>query len=569
MTTVAVLGGGIGGLTAAHELADRGFDVTVYERHTGAFGGKARSMAFPGSAAGGRKDLPGEHGFRFFPGFYRHVPDTMVRIPHNGQTVADHLVTATQMMLAQHKGANEIIVATQVASALDDLSATMKAIWQLGVGLGIPPQEMTVFVERLLTLLASCDERRFGQWEQTSWWDFIGAANRSPQFQKFLANGMTRTLVAAKATEISARTGGLILCQLMFDLVRPNGKMDRVLDGPTSDVWIDPWLAHLAGLGVNLCGGYEVTGIDCDGTQITGVTMSVDGHTEQIVADHYVAAMPKERLELLLTPQLCAAEPRLTGLPRLTTDWMNGAMFYLDVDKPLVHGHAIFIDSKWSLTAISQGQFWRNFNWANRGDGRVEGILSVDISAWDVPGSTGDIAKMCSRDEIRAEVWKQITDHIDDGSLAKANVVDFFLDPAITFGSGQKKVEAKNDEPLLINTKGSWADRPDAVTALPNFVLAADFVRTYTDLATMEAANEAARRAVNGILDATGSPAARCPVWPLHEPRALEPFRRWDKLRWQLGRGPVPPPIKIDYAGIPETTGALARGLLALLGGSG
>ena len=29
--TVAVLGAGIAGLTAAHELAQRGFDVTVYE----------------------------------------------------------------------------------------------------------------------------------------------------------------------------------------------------------------------------------------------------------------------------------------------------------------------------------------------------------------------------------------------------------------------------------------------------------------------------------------------------------------------------------------------------------
>ena len=37
--------------------------------------------------------------------------------------------------------------------------------------------------------------------------------------------------------------------------------------------------------------------------------------------------------------------------------------------------------------------------------------------------------------------------------------------------------------------------------------LAADYVRTHTDLATMEAANEAARRAVNGILCAAGSSA--------------------------------------------------------------
>ncbi len=29
--TVAILDGGIGGLTAAHELAERGFDVRVFE----------------------------------------------------------------------------------------------------------------------------------------------------------------------------------------------------------------------------------------------------------------------------------------------------------------------------------------------------------------------------------------------------------------------------------------------------------------------------------------------------------------------------------------------------------
>lgn len=71
-------------------------------------------------------------------------------------------------------------------------------------------------MERLLTLLTSCDERRYEQWERQSWWEFVGAERRSLAFQRFLADGLTRTLVAARAKEISARTGGLILAQLLF-----------------------------------------------------------------------------------------------------------------------------------------------------------------------------------------------------------------------------------------------------------------------------------------------------------------------------------------------------------------
>ena len=79
-------------------------------------------------------------------------------------------------------------------------------------------------------------------------------------------------------------------------------------------------------------------------------------------------------------------------------------------------------------------------------------------------------------------------------------------------------------------------------------MLAADYVRTYTDLATMEGANEAARRAVNAILDATGSSAARCMVWPLREPPALRPARTLDRVLWRLRR-PAPSPVRVSASG--------------------
>src|ERR1700681_2089809 len=99
--TVAVLGGGVAGLSAAHELAERGFQVRVYERKP-VLGGKARSIPVPGSAGNGRMPLPGEHGFRFFPGFYKHVTDTMRRTPYGVQgNTFDNLTVATRILLAR------------------------------------------------------------------------------------------------------------------------------------------------------------------------------------------------------------------------------------------------------------------------------------------------------------------------------------------------------------------------------------------------------------------------------------------------------------------------------------
>ena len=97
MPKVVIIGGGVAGMSAAHELLDRGFEVEVYEFRN-VPGGKARSIPSPHTGVDGRQDLPGEHGFRFFPGFYKHVIDTMQRIPVKDPTgkctcVADHLVS--------------------------------------------------------------------------------------------------------------------------------------------------------------------------------------------------------------------------------------------------------------------------------------------------------------------------------------------------------------------------------------------------------------------------------------------------------------------------------------------
>src|SRR5690606_22771526 len=102
------------------------------------------------------------------------------------------------------------------------------------------------------------------------------------------------------------------------------------------------------------------------------------------------------------------------------------------------HGHTIFMDSPWALTSVFQHQFWER-GLSDYGMGDVRSILSVCISDFNAPGILHKkTAKLCTRDEIREEVWAQILEHCR-GELLKqlesARLVDFFVDPALDFDS--------------------------------------------------------------------------------------------------------------------------------------
>ena len=319
----------------------------------------------------------------------------------------------------------------------------------------------------------------------------------------------------------------------------PGIASDRLLNGPTNLVWIQPWLDYLRDNGVEYHFGAEVVAINAAAGRIESATVRVDGQERQVAGDYFIGALPVERIAPLVTPDMTAIDPKLANLKPLANNvqWMNGIQYYLSKDVPITHGHIIFIDSPWALTAVSQKQFWEGIDFRNWGEGKTRGLLSVDISQWDRPGFNGKRAIDCSREEIADEVWLQLKRSLNvDGDilLRDEDMHSWFLDPDIR-KSATDRSKMEDVEPLLVNRVNTWRLRPEAGTGIPNFMLASDYVRTYTDLATMEGANEAARRAVNVILERSNSSAERCPVWNLHEPDAFAPLRAYDRARYQAG----------------------------------
>jgi uncharacterized protein with NAD-binding domain and iron-sulfur cluster len=533
MPSVIVIGGGVAGLTAAHELAERGYTVDVYETRP-AWGGKARSQPVPGSGTGGRRDLPGEHGFRFYPRFYKHVIDTMTRIPiGGGKHVVDHLRPTTESAIALVDDDTWYrFYRRRVTKPYDVLGALELFFSELG----FDGEDMGLFAAKVLQFFTTCDARRLGEYDAISWWQFLDGDKYSPKFQRQL-RAVPRTMVAMDPKRGSARTVGTISMQLVLDFADTGVNNDRTMGGPTTEMWFDPWIAHLTTMGVKLHSGAQIAKLSVSGGAISGVELAGGGTK---TADYYVLAVPLDAAIAMITPEMGALDPVLEHLRHANPDdlvsWMVGIQYFLYEDVPLVRGHTFYPDSPWALTTISQPQFWRDNGLFRRlyGAGDVGGLISVDVSDWNTPGSfIPKTAKQCTPDEIAKEIWEQLKAAINGKHPGEQILVDelmhsWHLDDDLEYTPGV--LPPTNHSRLLVHPPGAWALRPEAGTAIPNLVLAADYVRTYTDLASMEGANEAARRAVNTILQRSASTAAQAQTWPLTEPG----FDAWKRLDQRL-----------------------------------
>ncbi len=541
MATVIVIGGGVAGLTAAHELSERGFEVHIYESRP-AWGGKARTQPVLGTGIAGRQNLPGEHGFRFYPRFYRHVIDIMRRIPvgdGSQASVDSWLRPCTEAGVALVDGCTWSLFHRRATVRPSEILQGAQTLYQQ---LGMDAADASLFGLKVLQYLASSNERRLGEYEGMTWWEFLGGDGYSPRLQ-LRAGGLPRMLVAMDAKEGNARTIGNTSMQLMLDFTQSGEATDRTMGGPTSRMWIDPWIALLKSSGVRFHCGERCTGLSIAGGLVSDAQFA-SGRVAK--GDYYVLAVPIESAQALMSEELARLDPqcerlRAANIGRLVS-WMVGIQFYLREDVPLARGHMVFPDAPWALTAISQPQFWRETIGRFRdyfGNGDVDGLISVDISQWETCGKfVKKTALDCTKEEIKTEVWSQLKaalngDHPGQQTLTDEVLHSWHLDDDLDYSAG---VPPQNSSRLLVHPPGSWAARPEAASAVANLCFAGDYVRTYTDIASMEGACESGRRAANVILDRESSSAARVPIWALQEPNEFEPWKQLDAQLFHSGR---------------------------------
>lgn len=543
MPKIIIIGGGVAGMSAAHELIDRKFEVEIYETSPINMGGKARSEDVTGVAV---NPLPGEHGFRFFPGFYKHLTHTLRRIPFGSKNCFMNLVSADQPWLARDNNdpiklkANFSIFPLKLKIKFEKLSPSPHSAGSTDTSADLTPAEIQFFVSKMIQLFLSSNVRFKEEYEQIGWWYYLEADRFSKAYQKLLVEGLTKCLVAAKAKRMSTRVGGTIILQLLYNIIEPAVPADQILNGPTNDQWINPWYNYLESRGVSFFRNHSAKEILIKDDKVHSIRVYNQKEKKDIfpAGDYYLIAVPLEQMTKLLNDKMIRIDPRLKHLYSLLNNlsWMNGVQYFLKEDVSITSGHITHIDSPWAITSISQIQFWNTYDIIKQSGGLVKGILSIDISDWDAEYK-GKSARNCSNDEIASLAYEQIQKSlIINGKYVlpeemKMIVVDYHIGTSMVW-DGERRT---NKEPLLVNTVNSWDLMPKSSTFIPNLMLAGDYVRTNTGLATMEAANESARIAVNTIIDISkfGKPFAK--VWKLKHWDVFMPYKWYDRKRFEKG----------------------------------
>ena len=475
------------GLSAAHHLLKRGqgrFEVEIFERRT--IGGKARS--------GEKEDngLPTEHGFRFFPGFYKHVTRTMKEIPlDTGGNVYDNNLVDTEVytfLFSNKSGRLDVpinigsyISKLQIGKLKKKLSDLQKQKEETGIK--ITEAGVNRFTESMLEVYTTCNARIESNYDNISWADYIDAGDKSGKYGEdydaLLATGISKNLVAVRADIANARTGAKLIGHMLWHIVSPFApRADKILNAPTKFAWIDPWIKHLTSKGLKIHNERRAVSVEFDPEteMITGFRHDdVDAiynvedpdlkgkawkyyDDPDLVAtlpyetaDYFICAMPIERIDEMLErsrfegAQIKAFDPTLNNFRPLweNTEWMTGIMLYFDTEIPLAKGHITVADEEAAVTLISQFQFWTEYLKKNvgqtRGGKTVKAILSVIISNWDAESKYIPNKGVKLKNLTREEVVNELTELLFRCEIEKNkklgvyrdNLIDVFLDDSI------------------------------------------------------------------------------------------------------------------------------------------
>ncbi len=510
MKSIVIFGVGIAGLSAAHELVQLGYSVSVYEALDQP-GGFFRSSRL------GKDNMPSEYSWHGMGPWYLNAFDLMRKIPFNEKGSIYDLALSRPVDFG-------IFPDTDKAQFYDEGLRSIPKMFRMNkfefikwfylmlktwtsnnrskikyARLNAAQAWQPLLKDKAYKTWRSC----FGPWIGSDWSE-VSLHTTGDFFRKQLT---TKALHQHKADQNGpAWTQGTGAGWLLFA-------------GPSSEYWFNPWVKNLTEKGVKFYWEKALTKLDFDGTTI----LSAFCGEEKIIGDIYILAInPFITADILSeTPALEGQEelrlfkPLTQGGPHVQVSFRLA--FSEEIKFPRKRTAVVVSDSEFNLTIFAEEQVW---------DKKVDlgkGIKSLWTGTSCISSVPGRIyhkpVNNCTKEEFIEEVKAQI---LSCGALDE-------LIKEANHGRGLKefpiiKIEVwhewefssegiKSLQPKWVNSTHTHAYIPAQKTPVSNLFLAGAHTQTQAQVWSIEGAVESGRRAAKAIDDKVAVLDQYRPIW--------------------------------------------------------
>jgi uncharacterized protein with NAD-binding domain and iron-sulfur cluster len=494
--SVAVFGGGISGLTAAHEFAKLGYKVKVFEANPDA-GGFFRSARREED-----QDMPSEYSWHGMGPWYNNFFELIKEIPFDERSsLYDNILSRPVVFgLAPNSGSAHFGDSNTSNVDLENLfsmTSSEKWLWSW------------------LMLKAWCSNTRSSHTYSTinakeAWRPYLAASTLSTWSSTFgpwvgsdwchvsfhhVAHFFRKQLVTKYSYrhhgdseggpwEHKARTGWLLL------------------NGPSSEVWFDKWVDYLKQQKVEFYWQAPLHRLSFEENRITAAALD-NGETVQ--ADIYVLALnPFSAANILQrTPllenisQLNLFKPLVQLGPHTQVSFRIG--FKEKMCWPRKRCALVISDSAFNLTLFSQEQAWQQPSSLGKD---IQSLWTVTACVSKVPGPVhGLCLEQCTETQFLDEVLFQLKQcHALDDLVKKANSgkswQEFSIVQIKVWHEWEFSPEGiKSAQPKWVNSTNTQQYMPQQKTPIPNLVLAGAHTKTTADVWSIEAAVESGKLA--------------------------------------------------------------------------
>lgn len=526
--TVAIYGAGVAGLSAAHELARRGWQVSVYETNADA-GGFFRSARVVGD-----HNTPSEYSWHGMGPWYHNVFDLMRQIPFDAAGSVYERALSRPIAFGVGPDHGQAV-----------FTDTSGALGETGNKFRMTRRDRLRWIWLLLKVWTA--NRRSTE--------HYSAVNAAAQWRPLLTAKAWSTWVACFGpwigsdwTRVSLHHAGhffrkQVLCQPAHhhpaDGDGPAWQQEAgsgwlLLRGPSSEYWFKHWLRHLVASGVRFHWQQSLQRLDFDGERITAAHLDSGIRVEAAV--HVLAAHPFAAAEIIArTPDLERLEQLRLFKPLTRQGPHTQVSFRIAFAErlrwPRQRSALVVADSEFNLTLFAEEQVWASD--VALGDD-VASLWTGTSCVSSIPGRLfGLPVEHCSKEQFIAEVKAQllrcgsldmlIREANGGRSLASFPILRFEVWHEWTFSADG----IRSPQPKWVNATGNLQWQPTQVTPVANLLLAGAHTKTAADVWSIEAAVESGRRAAQEIEPETT-------VLPQYRPTWLRLFGVADDFLYRL-----------------------------------